>query len=168
SEISAFAGLLFLEGELEATYSGVGGLGEVTEALGREQKDNIRTGSFVWNVTQDDNGVTVQYDRGGKSYVAKAKAVVWAVPSMVIKKLAGDLSMPKKRALNAVRYSAYAVVPMSLNVSLSTEAFVIWNANAFFTDLTFPTPTPGKAGQVVVAYVPYGGEPGRKRLLNTS
>ena len=168
SEVSAFAGLLYLEGELEATYSGVGGLGEVTEALGRELKDKIQTGSFVWSVSQDDNGVTVQYDRGGKSYVAKAKTVVWAVPSMVVKKIAKDLSMPKQRALNAVRYSAYAVVPMSLSKAVSTQTFVLWNANAFFTDLTFPSPTPGKAGQVVVAYVPYGGEPGRKRLLNTA
>jgi len=112
--------------------------------------------------------VTVLYDRGGKSYEAKAKAAVWAVPSMVIKRLANDLSMPKKRALSAVRYSAYAVVPMSLSKPLVTDTFVLWNANAFFTDLTFPTPTPGREGQVVVAYVPYGGEPGRKRLLATA
>lgn len=168
TEVSAFAGLMYLEGELEATYSGIGGLGEATEALAKELKDKLRTGSFVWSVSQNVDGVTVNYDRAGKPYTAKAKFLVFAVPSMIVKKIATDLTTPKKRALNAVRYSAYAVVPMALSQPVSTTTFVLWNSNAFFTDLTFPTPTPGKEGQVVVAYVPYGGEPGRNRMLSTA
>lgn len=167
-EISAFAGLMYMAGELEPTFTGIGGIGEISEAVGKEMKEHIRTGSFVWQVKQEADAATVLYDRGGKTYSATAKAVVWAVPSMVTKKIAADLTAPKRRALNAVRYSAYALVPMSLTKPLVQDTFVLWNPNAYFTDLTFPAQEPGKEGQVVVAYVPFGGEPGRRRLFNTS
>lgn len=167
-ELSAFAGLLYLEGELEETYSAEGGLGVISEALGKELKDSVRTGAFVWSVSQDSDAVKVSFDRGGKTYVATAKAAVFAVPAMVTRRVAADLSAPKKRALGAVRYSSYAVVPMSVNRTLLSESFVLWNASAFFTDLTFPPPSAGREGQVVVAYVPYGGEPGRRRLFAAS
>jgi oxygen-dependent protoporphyrinogen oxidase len=168
NDVSAFAGLYSLAGELGTAYTGIGGLGELSEALGEELGERATTGSFVWSVHLETGTVRVEFDRQGKTYAATAKSVVFAVPSIMVKKVAEDLSPAKRRALNAVRFSAYVVVPFSLAAPLPADSFVLWNPNAFFTDLTFPAQEAGAQGQVVAAYVPYGGEPGRRRMMAAS
>ncbi|MBI3547599.1 MAG: FAD-dependent oxidoreductase [Elusimicrobia bacterium] len=167
--ISAAAGLYFFSSELAPAFTWAGGLGKASEVLGEELGPRISTGSFVWKVLQDPGGASVRYSQGGRDFEARARAVIFATPSMVTRRIASDLGEEKRAAMAKVRYSSYALVPLKLKAVRSKDAFIHWTPGRVFTDLTSPVPNAeplrGTTTQVLVAYVPMGESEGRRKLL---
>lgn len=171
-QISAAAGLEFFASEFTPSFTWEGGLGRASEALAVALGPALSTGSFVWKVAQDLDGVSVSFSRDGRDFEARAQAVVFAVPSLVLKRIAADLGEEKRDALAKVRYSAYAVAPLKIRNVIWKESFIYWTPGRFITDLTSPTPAAdvlrGATSQVLVAYAPLGEVQGRRTLLTAT
>lgn len=173
-DVSAAMGLFYMASELTDSYGWPGGLGVVSEALAKELGPAVRTGCLVEEVLASTGPVPVTYLQGGKRYSVTADAVVLAVPSMVARRIVNGLSPEKERALAAVRYSSYAVIPMRFRRPVYTDAFVLWTGGLPISDFTFPGgdrlegPAPAVPGQLAAAYWPLGSSEGRKWLLAAS
>lgn len=170
-DISAVAGLMFMSSELAPSYTWEGGLGVISESLG-EALPHISTGMFVWRVSQDLDGATVEFHDGKKDWRVHARAVVLAVPAMVARRIAVGWSEEKQEALSKVRYSSYAIVPLRFKRVLWKEALILWTPGRYFADLTLPLPSAqslkGASDQILLASIPMDESGGRKVLLEAS
>lgn len=174
AEVSAAVGLLYMGSELTDAYSWPGGLGEIAETLAKELGPSVRTGASIELVTQSSAAVTVLFREGGKLKRAEARAAVVALPSNVGRRLIADLPLEKLRAMSAVRYSIYTVMPMRLKRPVYRDSFVLWTPGMAFADLTFAGgerlegPAPEAPGQLAVAYLPMGAGDERRKLLSAT
>lgn len=168
-EISAFAGLTMLASG-DDYFTWPDGFSPVVEALESRLRGRVRTGSLVTSVEQDEDGVWVQYERGGKTFRLRAKTVLWAAPAHVALRVVRGLSPEKEQALSKVRYSVYTVAMLGFREPVWRDSYMIWGEDTVFTSLLFTDwpKRPSKPGpQVGLAYMPMGSEAARKRLLNT-
>lgn len=170
-EVSAFVGLMYLAGEAEQySWSNLG------EALEKRLGSRIRTAALVTQVEEDINGVWVTYIADGEALKVFAQTAVLATPSHVTKKILKPLSDEKEKALDRVRFSAYAVAAVAFKKPLPIKAYGLWpDKNSLFSSVTFPDWIERAGGkksasgaQIVNFYIPMGAEDGRLRLSNLS
>ncbi len=178
-EVSAWAGLVFMSADFGQTQNITwdGGPGIISERLADKiGRERILTGAMVEAVAQDAAGVTIEYERGGKRETARAKTLVMAAPSFVARRLIVGLPKWKDAALSRVRYSAYAIAIVALDAPVYRQSFDLWTGTStIFTDLeptdwgrAPPEAGPGTPAQLLEAFIPLGGDDGRRKLLASS
>lgn len=176
-KVSALAGLVFFAADFAdaKNITWEGGPGVISEKLAENLGDRLELGALVTGVRQDDAGAWVEYEQGGKRRLVRAKTVVVAVPSLAAKRIVSGLPAWKKKALEAVRYSAYVMAIIALDDVVYRDSFDLWTASGtVFTDLVpadWFKPRAAEAGspaQVLQAYVPLGEAEGRRRLVRGS
>ncbi len=177
ADVSALYGLSMISTDFtDATnITWDGGTGVLAEKLAAAVgPGNLRTRALVTAVRPDGS---VEYYRGRRRRIARAKAVVMTVPSFVAAKLLSGMPPWKTRALAAVRYSAYAKAIIALDKPFDLGAFDLWSMRkTVFSDLVderwgrpeAPAAAPGAPVKLVDAYIPLGGDDGRRYLLQVS
>lgn len=172
-DYSAALGMLYLGEEDVEAYSWPGGLGEIADRMIEAIGPVLRTGAFVTEVSQDQDGVRVVYLQEGRRRELRAKTAVVAVPSMVGLRIIKGLSKEKRAAMERVRYSGYTTVALKFRKAVYKDSFVLWAPGLSFMDITF---SGGERledfsetldGQVAVAYLPVGPGARRKLLAST-
>ncbi len=162
AEISALQGVNALAAQYAATAAFEGGLGAIPEALERELGARLRTRATVLSVRQDKQGVLISFAQDGGTRTVRARTVILAVAAPAILKMVPDLPPVRREALEAVRYSAYALLVLALAQPVPMQSMSYWSVGTVFTDLSLtgiPSPEPsGREGprQLLLAAVPFG------------
>ncbi|MBI4387222.1 MAG: FAD-dependent oxidoreductase [Elusimicrobia bacterium] len=171
-EISAAVGVLFMASETEPAYAWPGGLGTLSETLARALGTRVRTDAFVWNVAQNIREATVTFQHDSRDRQVRARAVILAAPSLMLRRIIPEISQEKMDALAKARYASYALVPMHVKQILWKDAMILWTPGRVFTDIKLPLPSKNALktaeDQVLVASIPMGESEGRQELLKTS
>lgn len=173
-DVSALAGLAYMEAEFIPAYGWPGGLGEIAAKLTQRLGDRVRLESRVEEVWEASGTVHVAYVRGEKRYETTADAVILALPAPVLRKIVPGLSERKRKAFEQVRYSSYAVFPMKFKRKVYDHTFILWSEDTPFSDLTFTGgdrlmgSRPTFDGQEVSAYMPLGSSDGRAKMMGAT
>ncbi len=162
-EVSAFAGMLFLSSEYGPSVSWNGGPGAIAERLTAELKGRVVTGAFVSAVKAGKGGMLVAFESRGKKRYLRSKVVVMAVPSFVAKRILQGFPKRRRKLLDRVKYSAYAVAAVGARKRFKRPAYAVWTYDKVFTDIMFPDWISDRRvkglrppKQVLVAYIPLG------------
>lgn len=171
ADVSALQGVNALGAQYGPTASFEGGLGAIAQAVSRELGPRLLTGARVERVTQEEDGVSISYLRAGRRETVRARAAVLAVDAPALLTIVDDLPEPRRRDLEAVRYSAYALVVLALKEPLPMATMSLWSLGTFFTDISLPgiaqtarPAGPGEPAQLILAAVPLGA--GRQGALD--
>ncbi|MEE8425580.1 MAG: NAD(P)/FAD-dependent oxidoreductase [Elusimicrobiota bacterium] len=167
-EVSAWAGLYYLYGVLDDSYTWDGGMGRVSEALAGELGPRLLTGATVLEVVSGKDGVRVVFERGGVRHMVLAETAVIAVPPHVARKILKPIPGKIDRALRRIKSSAYAVAIVRFKRPVWTRSYALWSNDTIFTELTFPSWLTGrkKGPQLAVAYLPFGADDEARRRLS--
>lgn len=126
-------------GERTGAYSFVGGIAEVTDALGAHLgPERVRLHATAESVTKSGQRYVVRWrDRNHQLQTLEADAVVSAVPAPVALKLAPTLlSAEQRQLLGGVAYAQYLTVALFSAVPIFDQAFDLAVPDGmFFTDV---------------------------------
>jgi monoamine oxidase len=86
-----------------------GGMDAITDAFAREVSDVIQLNARVTRIAQDENGVTVTYEDGGRGGTVREETADWCIctiPLSVLVQLDVDCSDAMRKAIAAVPYAS--------------------------------------------------------------
>jgi len=146
--VSALSGLSTIEDIFAATYLLPGGNPAITKELSKRLRtshgEQVKTGSFVWDIRLKDNGALVTYGmQDGSFHTVECRHVIFAIPQMVAARVARNLPDKAKAAMFRFRYGSYAV------------ANVLMKKRIFESSFDNFLPTSYEIGDITIAETPY-------------
>ncbi len=120
------------------SYTFLGGIAEVTTALGKELGDRVWYGKTVTDVSKNYGKYVVTFvDEIGEEEVVFGRVVILAVPAPVALKIAPTLIIGEKKAImSKIEYSTYLTVSLISEEPIFEEAFDLAVPDEmFFTDV---------------------------------
>ena len=87
-------------------FQPVGGMGRIGEAFARQLPSAIRYGAKVIAINQDERGVGVTFEAGGKIEEAKADWCVCTLPLSILSQIPIQVASAMKAAISAVPYAS--------------------------------------------------------------
>jgi protoporphyrinogen oxidase len=113
------------------------GIYELVEVLAQRLANRTVTGAKVHQVVVNENEeVTVLYEREGKEISVKAKTVILSTPAPISDRLVTNgFSSNVKNALTSIRYSEYVTINLFLRDRLWQDAWTLSCLDDFFVTL---------------------------------
>ncbi len=142
-EVTAYYPLKAFLHFLDDEYYVEGGTGSLTQSLYNRIADKAETGAEVREVVQEDGGVHVIYERGGRRRTVHARRCVVAVPGPLVPSMINGLPSWKSEALSRVEFGPGTTAAFLL--SEPSERFLgegVWRVPVIgrrFCSMTNPT-----------------------------
>ncbi|MEA5470087.1 protoporphyrinogen/coproporphyrinogen oxidase [Spirulina sp. 06S082] len=113
------------------------GIYELVEVLAQRLAKNVVTGAKVNQVeVNEEEEVTVSYEREGKEVLVKAKTVILSTPAPISDRLVTQgFSNKVKNALKSIQYAEYVTVNLFLRDRLWKDAWTLSCLDDFFVTL---------------------------------
>jgi protoporphyrinogen oxidase len=140
--VSATAFTNFYISEISERYTGTTGSGDIAQRLGEILKErsadiNVRSGSAVRNIRQDEDGVEVTYERDGELYTVRSKRLIFSAPLGQAPKLipALETDFPAQaKLLSGLEYAHYSVHNVFVEGHPWRDSYDLWMRDRKYTD----------------------------------
>lgn len=107
-QISAGAGVAYFDmiwsKEDGLTRNIVGGPSTLTNTIASRIKDSVELNAHVLEVVNNDDFVSVKYEKDGKTYTEIARYIIMATPAPITRKVTKNLSPRLNDALSQIKY----------------------------------------------------------------
>lgn len=133
-QISAGAGVAYFDmiwsKEDGLTRNIVGGPSTLTNTIASRIKDSVELNTHVQEVVNNDDFVSVKYEKDGKTYTEIARYIIMATPAPITRKVTKNLSPRLNDALSQIKYGPHVSASFLTN---ETEKQVWDDVYAFAT-----------------------------------
>ncbi|MDT3959019.1 NAD(P)/FAD-dependent oxidoreductase [Staphylococcus kloosii] len=110
-QISAGAGVAYFDmiwnKEDGLTRNIVGGPSTLTNTIASRIKDSVELNAHVQEVVNNDDFVSVKYEKDGKTYTEIARYIIMATPAPITRKVTKNLSPRLNDALSQIKYGPH-------------------------------------------------------------